>query len=466
MRPFSLATLSTLALIALSPSFGVAQAPAQASFDFPPDSTIRARLAERVDNGYAASIVIGMLEHGKERYVAYGRSNFDDTPKVDPDAIYEIGSITKVFTNILLADMVLKGEVALDDPVSKFLPSTVTVPSRNGKVITLLDLATASSGLPRMPLNFHPKDPANPFADYTVAQMYEFLSSYTLPRDPGETYEYSNLGMGLLGHALALRAGKPYEQLLIERVLDPLGMRDTRITLTPSMAKRFVAGHDSDMEPVPAWDLPTLAGAGALRSSARDMLKFARGVTGAMNGEGPLAKAIAMSIEPRRPTTMPGMRVALAWHVREKNGARITWHNGGTGGFRSFFGVDNASKNAVVVLTSGGETSDALGFTLLDPSLPIPTVAARPTVNVDRATLQSYVGTYPLAPTFVADVTLVGDKLFVQATNQPRFRLWPSSDHEFRLRVAPAIITFEKDSTGVMTLTLNQNGAKQRARKQ
>ncbi|MCC6774225.1 MAG: beta-lactamase family protein, partial [Gemmatimonadaceae bacterium] len=343
MRRFFLATLAP---IALASSVGFAQAPAQTSSSFPADSTIRTRLAQRVDNGYAASIVIGMLDHGRERYVSYGRSNFGETSLVDSDAIYEIGSITKVFTNILLAEMVLKGEVALDDPVAKYLPSTVTVPSRNGKVITLLDLATASSGLPRMPLNFHPKDLANPFADYTVAQMYEFLSSYTLSRDPGQLYEYSNLGMGLLGHVLALKAGKPYEQLLIERVLTPLGMQQTRITLTPDMAKRFVAGHDGDLEAVPAWDLPTLAGAGALRSSARDMRKFARAVTGALSGEGPLAKAIALSIEPRRPTPIPGTRIGLAWHVREKNGERITWHNGGTGGFRTFFGVDNSSKNA------------------------------------------------------------------------------------------------------------------------
>ncbi|MEP7384534.1 MAG: serine hydrolase [Gemmatimonadota bacterium] len=463
MRRFFLATIT---LCSLASSVALAQTSAPAPTSFPPDSTIRARLAQRVDNGYTASIVVGMLEHGKERYVSYGRSNFGETPLVGPDAIYEIGSITKVFTNILLADMVLKKEVALDDPVSKYLPSTVTVPSRNGKVITLLDLATQSSGLPGMPLNFHPKDPTNPYADYTVAQMYEFLSSYTLPRDPGQTYEYSNLGMGLLGHALALRAGKPYEQLLIERVLSPLGMRDTRITLTPDMARRFVTGHDGDLEPVPAWDLPTLAGAGALRSSARDMMKFARAVTGAMSGEGPLAKAIALSIEPRRPTTIPGMRIGLAWHVREKNGERITWHNGGTGGFRTFFGVDNASRNAVVVLTSGGETSDELGFTLLDPSLPVRVVTARPTVSVPTATLQSYVGSYPLAPTFVIDITLEGDKLFAKATNQPRFRLWASSDHEFYLRVVPAKVVFEKDSAGVMTLTLDQNGAKRRASKQ
>ncbi|MCC6773748.1 MAG: serine hydrolase [Gemmatimonadaceae bacterium] len=463
MRPHLLAALAP---IALASSIVSAQAPAQTSSSFPPDSTIRTRLAQRVDNGHAASIVIGMLDHGKERYVSYGRSNFGETPLVDPDAIYEIGSITKVVTNIVLADMVLKGEVAIDDPVSKYLPSTVTVPSRNGKVITLLDLATASSGLPSMPLNFRPKDPANPFADYTVAQMYEFLSSYTLPRDPGQLYEYSNLGMGLLGHALALRAGTTYEQLMIERVLTPLGMQDTRITLTPDMARRFVVGHDADMEAVPAWDLPTLAGAGALRSSARDMMKFARAVTGALDGEGPLAKAIAMSIEPQRPTTSPGMRIGLAWHVREKNGERITWHNGGTGGFRTFFGVDNSSKNAVIVMTSGGVTSDELGFTLLDPSLPVRVVTARPTVNVPSATLQSYVGQYPLAPAFIINIALEGEKLFAKVTNQPRFRLWASSDHEFYLRAVPAKVIFQKDSTGAMTLTLDQNGAKQRATKQ
>ncbi len=439
---------------------------AQQATGFPPDSTIRGWESARVDNAFAASIVIGLLENGKERYVSYGRSNFDNTPLVDPDAVYEIGSITKVFTNILLADMVLKGEVSLDDPVSKYLPSTVKVPSRNGKVITLLDLATASSGLPRMPLNFHPKDPSNPFADYTVAQMYEFLSSYTLPRDIGAQYEYSNLGMGLLGHALALRAGKSYEQILIERVLNPLGMNDTRITLTPSMAKRFVVGHNDDVDAVPAWDLPTLAGAGALRSTARDMMKFGRAVTGALRGEGKLAKAIAMSMEPRRPTTIPNMRIGLAWHIRDANGKRIVWHNGGTGGFRTFFGVDTATKNAVVVLTSGGSTSDELGFHLLDPSFPIRPIVAQAAVTVPNEILQKYVGKYPLAPTFVIDVTLEGDKLYAHATNQPRFRLWPTSDHEFYLKPVPAKVVFETDSTGAMTLVLDQNGAKQRGRKQ
>lgn len=439
---------------------------AQRSDTLPSDSAVRAWVTQRVDNGYAPSIVIGLLDHGKERYISAGHSNFGNTPLVDPDAIYEIGSITKVFTNLILADMVVKGEVSLDDPVSKYLPSSVTMPSRNGKVITLLDLATASSGLPRMPGNFHPKDIDNPFADYTVQQMYDFLSSYSLPREPGAQYEYSNLGMGLLGHALALKAGKSYEQLLIDRVLNPLGMKDTRITLTPSMAKRFVVGHNADLEAVPAWDLPTLAGAGALRSSARDMMKFARAVTAATKGEGPLAKAIALSIEPRRPTTIPNMRIGLAWHIRDVNDTHIVWHNGGTGGFRTWFGFDPATSNAAVVLTNGGEVSDELGFHLLDPKFPMRPIMPQAVVTVPNETLDKYVGTYALTPAFVIQIAHEGEKLFAKATNQPRFRLWATNDHEFYLKTVPAKVIFGTDSTGTVTLTLDQNGMKQTARKQ
>ena len=244
----------------------------------PPDSAIARWIAERVDNGYASGIVVGILDGGRTRFISRG-GNEASGKALNGESIFEIGSITKVFTNILLADMVQRGEVALDDPVSKYLPVSVKVPSRSGKEITLLDLATVSSGLPSLPSNMAPKDMGNPYADYTVQQMYDFLSSHTLRRDPGATYEYSNLGMGLLGHALALRAGKSYEQLLTERVLEPLGMRDTRITLTPSMTRRFAVPHDGDLEVVKPWDLPTMAGAGALRSSAREMLRFAAAVT-------------------------------------------------------------------------------------------------------------------------------------------------------------------------------------------
>src|SRR4029453_3090616 len=145
------------------------------------------------------------------------------------------------------------------------------------------DLATHTSGLPRLPSPFTPKNPANPYADYSVEDLYRFLSSHELRRDIGSQYEYSNLGGGLLGHVLARRAGMDYEALVRARITGPLGMNDTRIVLTPEMRGRLAAGHNAALKPVPNWDLPTLAGAGALRSTVNDLLKFAAMAAGGTN---------------------------------------------------------------------------------------------------------------------------------------------------------------------------------------
>jgi serine-type D-Ala-D-Ala carboxypeptidase/endopeptidase len=163
---------------------------------------------------------------------------------------------------------------------AKYLPASVKVPERDGRQISLVDLATHTSGLPRMPANFRPKDPANPYADYTDEQLYSFLSSYDLIRDIGLKFEYSNLGFGLLGQGLARRAGTGYETLVETRICEPLGMKSTRITLSPDMERRFAAGHSADLVTVSRWDIPSLAGAGALRSTANDLLIFFGGNDG------------------------------------------------------------------------------------------------------------------------------------------------------------------------------------------
>src|SRR5262249_19332240 len=171
-------------------------------------------------------------------------------------------------------------EVALTDPVSKYLPATVRMAERGGRSITLQDLATHTSGLPRMPTNFKPADPANPYADYSVEQMYEFLSSYQLTRDIGSQYEYSNLGGGLLGHVLALRPHTDYASLVRDRITAPLEMASTAITLPADLKSRLAVGHSAALQPVANWDLPTLAGAGALRSTTNDLLTFLAGHLG------------------------------------------------------------------------------------------------------------------------------------------------------------------------------------------
>jgi CubicO group peptidase (beta-lactamase class C family) len=272
-----------------------------------------------------------------------------------------------VFTNTILADMVIKGEVRLDDPVGKFLPARVHVPEKDGRKITLVDLATQSSGLPRLPTNLNPVDRSNPYADYTITQLYEFLSSYVLTRDVGAQYEYSNLGMGLLGHALSLKAGKSYEDLVKERVLVPLGMSETGITLSPSMKRHMAQGFNAIGSPVSLWDLPTLAGAGALRSSANDMLKFLAANLDSTSV--PLGAAMAMAHAPKK-VIGSNNSIGLAWNRVELWGTPVTWHNGGTGGFRTFIGLDLDHHRGVIVLSNSSISPDDIGFHLLVPQIP------------------------------------------------------------------------------------------------
>ncbi|MBL8984448.1 MAG: serine hydrolase, partial [Gemmatimonadetes bacterium] len=238
---------------------------------------------------------------------------------------------------------------------------------------------------------------------------------------------------------------------------------ETFIAMPNDKVARFAVPHDADLEEAFPWDLPTLAGAGALRSTTRDMLKFADAVT--HRDRGPLGKAIAFSIEPRRPTTIPNMRIALGWHVREANGRTVVWHNGGTGGFRTFFGFDPATGVHSMVWSNTSNSVDDLGLHLIDSTVPLQRTPPQPNVEVPVETLRSYVGSYPLAPILVVAVTEERGKLYAQPTGQPRFRLWPESATNFYLKVVPAKVRFAPDSTGVMTLTLEQGGQQQRARR-
>ena len=324
MRRALLAVLC-VAIFGVSP---LAQSPGASGIASNPE--IQKILAERVDTyRQSVGVVVGVIEPSGRRIVTYGRSSANANTPLNGDTLFEIGSMTKVFTSLLLAEAVQRGEVALTDPISKYLPASVKVPER-GRAITLQDLSTHSSGLPRMPGNMKPRDPENPFADYSVDQLYQFLSTYQLTRDVGATYEYSNLGAGLLGHILALRAGMDYESLVKSRITGPLGLTSTAITLTPSLQARLAPGHDRTLQPTKNWDITSLAGAGALRSSANDMLTFLAAEMGYTQST--LAPAMKAMLQPRRPAAgPPGLEVGLAWHFLTANGKTIVWHNGGTG---------------------------------------------------------------------------------------------------------------------------------------
>ena len=425
---------------------------------WPSDSALKAALQQRVASKTGVGIVVVTVEKGRPpRVVAAGASG--SAAPLDGNTVFEIGSITKVFTTALLADMVQRGEVRLDDPISKYLPTTVRVPSRNGKQITLLDLATQSSGLPRLPNNLSPANMLNPYADYTVQKLYEFLSSYELPRDIGSQFEYSNLGVGLLGHVLSLRAGKDYEALLTERILEPLRMHDTRIIFTPDMREHLAPGHNAGGGVVPNWDLPTLAGAGALRSTANDLAKFLAANLDSTTG--PVARALAVAHLPLRDAGSPQMRIGLAWLTLDQFGTPVVWHNGGTGGYHSFIGFDPAHRRGVVILTNHNANIDDIGMHTLDARFPLTVLKEHKEITVDPAIFDAYVGVYKLAPNFEIAITKEGGSLFAQPTAQPKFQIFPESEIEFFLKVVDAQIVFVKDPTGrVDQIILNQGGAR------
>lgn len=439
-----------------------------------PDAEIRKILVERIDAFHqGVGIVVGVVERHADgsigrRVVEYGSLDRGDTRPLNGDTVFEIGSATKVFTSLVLADMVARGEVALADPVAKYLPAEAKIPERGGRAITLVDLSTHTSGLPRMPSNFHPKDAGNPYADYTEKQLYEFLAGYQLTRDIGSQFEYSNLGGGLLGQALAHRAKVDYEALVHARITGPLEMRSTAITLTPEMKARLAVGHNDKLAAVPNWDLPTLAGAGALRSTANDLLTFLAANLGYVKSS--LAPAMASMLATRRPMNASGSgEIGLGWLIIKASGNEIVWHNGGTGGYRSFMGYEPKTGVGVVVLSNTFTAAgvDDIGMHLLDATLPLmPAPKEHKEVSVDAKLFDGYTGKFQLAPNFILTITREGDKLFAQATGQPKFQIFAEGPRDFFLKVVDAQITFETDSAGrASSLTLHQNGANMPAKR-
>jgi CubicO group peptidase (beta-lactamase class C family) len=322
-----------------------------------------------------AAVVEAVVARPGRRYpqIAVGAARGDDVCTAGfghaepPTAgtLFEIGSITKVFTATLLALMAGAGEVALDDPVDRFLPDGVRLPVR-GRPITLADLATHSSGLPRLPKGLLRmalwKHRANPYAAFTVDQLHRAVREARLKREPGRRARYSNFGVGLLGYALARRAGTTYGELVRARICEPLGLVDTFVDVPPERRDRLADGHGRRGKPVSHWDLPTLAGAGALKSTVDDMLRFLALQQDA--GDGPLARAARATHVPR----LRRLRLehCLGWvALGSRAGRRVYWHDGGTGGFRSFCAFTLDPPARVVVLASSARSVTRLGFRLI-----------------------------------------------------------------------------------------------------
>jgi len=327
-----------------------------------PEDEIRGILSDRIDRDHAIKgMVVATIDgDSRRRVVSHG--------DVHDDSLFEIGSVTKVFTALLLTDMVERGEVALDDPVEKYLPAGVRMPQRGRRPITLRDLAMHMSGLPRVPTNLSPKTLANPYVDYTPAKLYDFLRTYSLPRDPGAKWEYSNLGAGLLGHVLALRGGNDYGTLIRLRICGPLDMTSTAAVLPDYLKERAATGHNGAGQPVSNWNFDALAGAGALWSSADDLLNFLAANLGLKpSGLTPAMQAMRQA----RVSVGGGFGQEIGWQTLTSNGTELIWKDGGTFGFSSFIGFDPKARRGVVVLADGFSPVTDIGLHLLDGRNPL-----------------------------------------------------------------------------------------------
>jgi D-alanyl-D-alanine-carboxypeptidase/D-alanyl-D-alanine-endopeptidase len=307
------------------------------------EEILHRRAGSLVAGGDAPGVVAGAVRNGRDHLLCLGRTASADGRPMDSSALHELGSISKTFTGLLLADMVRRGEVGYDTPVAAFLPM-------RADQVTLADLVTHTAGLPRTPgavyrtmLRSGRRDP---YARYGIEDLYR-TASRVRSRRRGE-FRYSSLGFGLLGQALANAAGSTYPRLLAERVLRPIGMDAT----TADSDAPAVPGHRRG-RPVPSWRFQALAGAGAVRANGTDLLRYLRAQVYPHTTT--LPEAIRDTHQPRRPGKGDDS-ICVAWFHRVVRGVPLLWHEGATAGFCGFIGLSPSTGAGVFVVANTGPT--------------------------------------------------------------------------------------------------------------
>ncbi len=305
---------------------------------------------------------VALIDHDDTYY--YGQVKFSDTiNELDNSAsVFQIGSVTKVFTSTLLASLVIDKTLKLTDSLQQFFRFPLVNTS-----ITLERLSNHTSGLPRLPsnLNLALADPKNPYLNYTEADLEFYLTSeMEVPNTTEPSYQYSNLGAGILANALENATDKTFDDLLSEKIFQPLGMKNS--TLDSNLVEsNLVQGLDQDGNPTPVWEMGVFAGAGGVLSSTADLSKFVKAHFEDTE--------TAFSL-----TTLPtflvnaNLRIGLGWHIlQDEQGHNLYWHNGGTGGYSASVFVIPEIQKAVIVLTNvsafhpKASRIDELGFKLL-----------------------------------------------------------------------------------------------------
>ncbi|MEZ6128112.1 MAG: serine hydrolase [Planctomycetaceae bacterium] len=404
------------------------------------------------------AVSVGVISGDTQWNSHYGLLDGAKSSPPGDKTIYEIGSISKVFTSLLVAEAVESGRLKLDDPISTIMTELATENPDVGR-ITFRQLSHHVSGLPMTPTNLKPADPTNPFADYDQDQLNEYLLTAKPERKPDVAYEYSNLGVGLLGDLLARQAGISYEELLRQKVTEPLKMSDTGTRLSDKQNTRVAPPHNAALLPDGRWDFGALAGCGGICSTVDDMLLFAKAWLNPPKTS--LGKAMELAWKQHRPAQGAERAMGLGWMIAGDGSTR--WHNGVTGGYQSMLLISRELNSATILLcnTAGSET-DALGEQIFQTVVGMdvkPRTFEKP-FDVDAKTVQRLAGRYQLTPGFVMTVQATDVRLQVQLTGQQFLPIFPTSRTEWKYKAVDATLHFELPETGnCPKVTLHQNGA-------
>jgi CubicO group peptidase (beta-lactamase class C family) len=420
-----------------------------------PPADLQKKLDDFVKGG-PGGVAVAWVDADGTTYFSSGTMAAADPRAITPDSEFEIGSVSKVFTALLLVESERLGKVSRNDAAAKYLLPAADPAQATLAKITLLSLTTHTSGLPRLPSNLGltPGD-NDPYARYDDAKLIAALRTDGAVATPGRSAVYSNFGVAVLGEALAAAWGTSYAEALSAHVLTPLGMKATSVGLAgqpppANLAPGHVAG-----QVVPNWTFQAVAPAGALRSSARDMARFLAACLA--KSDGPLHSAIEATLQPQTPSAETGGHLGLAWILTDDADLPIAWHNGATAGSHAFVAFSRKTGAGVVILSNIQQPSEALGFSLLGAKPQGPTV--EPVKNA-----ADYVGYYALNPAVGFAILEVKGALRVKLGQQPSLALHPLSPDRFSVVGAPAEISFERDPAGkVIALVLHQNGVDQRA---
>ncbi|WP_339736115.1 serine hydrolase [uncultured Gimesia sp.] len=422
-----------------------------------------------VKNRVVDGLSIGYIE-GKHLGIVHLGSANRDGKKANDSTLYEIGSISKVFTGLMLADAVVRGEIDLNAAADVDNRAGIWLPSRDNRSIKWIDLSTHRSGLPRLPSNLVLTDLKNPYRNYNSKKAAAFLNQYELPRQPGASQEYSNLGASVLGYLVAQQAGRSYQQLLQERIAKPLQMTDCSVSLSKDQRQRFATPHDKFGSPTPPWMFSNLPGAGGIRATMQDMLRFAQAQLTPPTGK--IGEAIELAWKQQSDADASGPAMGLGWMIAEDGQTR--WHNGQTAGSYSVLFINRKLNCAVVVLCNTAVINeiDQLAMLLVMKAAgqdvkPGPDKTSdhkSDDLVIDAKQRRRLVGRYQLAPNFIFTVRDRDGHLMVGITNQPTQEVFPDSPTRWSYRGIPATLEFKLRKTGPATsLILHQNGVKQTA---